>query len=94
MTKNARTGRPLTWLCLLQGIQKRPLPLVLCLKVQYYLENGRLIWYVLHLSATLGNPASILVLLSDIFLCAPPLLFFFPVVVPANEKHGTFTILM
>ncbi|KAM3606937.1 uncharacterized protein V6R79_026059 [Siganus canaliculatus] len=26
-----------------KGFQKRPLPLVLCLKVQYYIENGRLI---------------------------------------------------
>lgn len=26
-----------------KGLQKRPLPLVLCLKVQYYVENGRLI---------------------------------------------------
>lgn len=26
-----------------KGLQKRPLPLVLCLKVQYYIENGRLI---------------------------------------------------
>ncbi|KAK5882285.1 hypothetical protein CesoFtcFv8_020886 [Champsocephalus esox] len=25
-----------------KGIQKRPFPLVLCLKVQYYIENGRL----------------------------------------------------
>lgn len=83
--------------CLLQGMQKRPLPLVLCLKVQYYLENGRLIWYVLHLSTILDNPASILVLLSGIFLCAPLSLFsFFSVsgVVPVNERHGTSTILM
>ncbi|XP_061766387.1 FERM domain-containing protein 6 isoform X2 [Nerophis ophidion] len=26
-----------------KGLEKRPLPLVLCLKVQYYVENGRLI---------------------------------------------------
>ncbi|XP_030011119.1 FERM domain-containing protein 6 isoform X2 [Sphaeramia orbicularis] len=26
-----------------KGLQRRPLPLVLCLKVQYYVENGRLI---------------------------------------------------
>ncbi|XP_051271000.1 FERM domain-containing protein 6 isoform X1 [Dicentrarchus labrax] len=26
-----------------KGLQRRPLPLVLCLKVQYYIENGRLI---------------------------------------------------
>ncbi|XP_069000979.1 FERM domain-containing protein 6 [Embiotoca jacksoni] len=26
-----------------KGLQRRPLPLLLCLKVQYYLENGRLI---------------------------------------------------
>ncbi|XP_023257660.1 FERM domain-containing protein 1-like, partial [Seriola lalandi dorsalis] len=26
-----------------KAIQKRPLPLVLCLKVQYYIENGRLL---------------------------------------------------
>lgn len=79
MTKNARTRRPLlTWLCLPQGIQKRPLPLVLCLKVQYYLENGRLIWYVLHSSTVLDSPASILVLLSDIFCVPPPPLFFLP----------------
>lgn len=30
-----------------QGSQKRPFPLFLCLKVQYYVENGRLIRYVL-----------------------------------------------
>lgn len=95
MTKNARTRRPLlTWLCLLQGMQKRPLPLVLCLKVQYYLENGRLIWYVLYLSTILDNPASILVLLSDIFFVCPPLPFFFSFFLPWYQRtKGTAPLL-
>jgi len=30
-----------------QGSLKRHFPLLLCLKAQYYVENGRLIWCVL-----------------------------------------------
>lgn len=50
-------------LCL-QVVQKRPLPLVLFLKVQYYVENGRLFWYALRSSSSQKDKlASICVLL-------------------------------
>lgn len=76
---------------------------MLCLKVQYYIENGRLIWYVLlymfhmhlHQHWTCLHPSLPSFLTSFWVPPSHPQLFFclpFPVV-PVNEGHGIFTIL-
>lgn len=57
----------------LQGLQKRSLPLILCLKVQYYVENGRLIWYVLLLMINMHRFNSWILVLLFGFICVFPL---------------------
>lgn len=74
---------------------------MLFLKVQFYIENGRLIWYVLLYSLcifTTGQAcfiikfSSIFVLLSDIFFCVPPSyplpLFCFLLVCGTSERKA------
>lgn len=51
----------------LQVVPKRPLPLVLFLKVQYYVENGRLFWYAVCLSSSQSDKLA--------SICVLPLLF-------------------
>lgn len=43
----------LFWHLFLQGSLRRPFPLLLFLKVQYYVENGRLFWYVVYICSVL-----------------------------------------
>lgn len=87
----------LFWPLFLQGSLRRPFPLLLFLKVQYYVENGRLFWYVF-LHSVFCFCYSLFYSISTSF---QSLFFFFSVscdicdfsvcVAPVSERHDICT---